>query len=396
MYSGFMAIDGVEVINNHRVAQYARYAGLFWVHPCTQCSSISAARGEDFVTPMKDEVKPPWWTDGTNSDELNFLGLMGLDFDNIDDSARDVKITPAAADGAYLGALRYKERSVTVRAIAVATDDCSLGFGLEWLRSVDTINDCDSSTVQMYDCCPHLAASDCDDPACAAECVDRRARELRNARITSGPTILTRRSMNTRGSFAQVEFVLTAGDPYIYSPPASVGMALRPSVEVFDPPAETTQRVVSDGFSLNAPVPVAPPSLAREPRFLPRDHWLRDVVVYPQPQFGREVAPSFTLWAQSFIPDVRVTLIGPEGVAGVWRMTGFPDDGALTMDFGLRRVTTMSNGVMRTNPGFVEDGKGGPMRWPKRLPTGPYELWVDRSPGTALSVLDADVAGRVA
>lgn len=393
MYTGYLAIAGKEVINTHRVREYARMAGLGWVGGCDSCESIAEGKGDDYVTPMLDVKKPPWWGDGSNLDALEFLGVMGLSLDNADDSTRKIAITPGVVNGAYLGPLRYTERTVTVRAVAIAASDCALDFGLAWLRSVDITDDCASSVVDLYACCPHLAATDCADPVCAKACVDKQWRQYHNARITGGPTILRRREHMTRGAWAELEFIITAGDPYIYSPPSNVPHVEVASVEVVDPVAEETPEPV-DEFAEPLPYP-RPPAPVREPRFVARDRWLRDVLLLPRPDFGVEAVPTITLWSEYRVPDVRVTLIGPEGVVGVYRMADFPADGSLVIDFRRRVVETESHGIVRSNTGYVRDPLGDPIRWPRRLPAGDYEVWVDRSPGTPPLMADADVAGRV-
>ena len=306
---------------------------------------------------------------------------------------RKIAVTGAVVSGAYLGPLRYTERSVTIRAVAIAASDCALDFGLSWLRSVDITDDCASSTVDMYACCPHLAASDCADPVCAKACVDKRWRQYHNARITSGPTVLRRREHMTRGAWAEIEFVITAGDPYIYAPPSAVPHEEVPSVEVVDPMLDPPVERV-DGFAETLPYP-RPPSLVREPRFARRDRWLRDVLLLPRPDFGVEVVPTITMWSEYAVQDVRLTLIGPDGIAGVFRMQDFPADGSLVVDFRRRVVETESNGFVRTNTGYVRDALGAPMRWPRSLPAGDYELWVDRPLNSPPLMVDADIAGRV-
>lgn len=393
MYIGYLAIAGKEVINTHRVREYARMAGLGWVGGCDSCESIAAGKGHDYVTPMLDTVKPPWWGSGTDTDALSFLGVMGLSMDNADDSTRKIAVTGGVVSGAYLGPLRYAERAITVRGVAIAASDCALDYGLAWLRSVDITNDCASSTVDVYACCPHLAASDCADPVCAKACIDKEWRQYHNARITSGPTVLRRREHMTNGAWAEIEFIITAGDPYIYAPPSAVPTEAVASVEVVDPTVDESPDPV-DGFARTLPYP-RPPSLVREPHFLPRDRWLRDVVLLPRPDFGVEVVPTISVWSEYGAPDIRVTLIGPEGIVGVYRMQDFPADGSLTFDFRRRVVETESNGIVRRNSGYVRDVLGAPMRWPRRLPVGDYEVWVDRPVNSPPLMVDADVAGRV-
>jgi hypothetical protein len=107
------------------------------------------------------------------------------------------------------------------------------------------------------------------------------------------------------------------------------------------------------------------------------------------------VVPTISIGSQYPVADIRLTLIGPDGVVGVYRMPDFPADGSLTFDFRRRVVQTESHGHLRNNTGYVRGVLGDPMRWPRSLPAGDYQLWVDRSPGSPPLLVDAAVAGRM-
>jgi hypothetical protein len=395
VYEGYLTIDGVEVINTHRATAYARAAGLPWVRGCSQCSSVLAGLEGEYETPLLDRkrgVPPPWWRDGV-TDALEFFGLIGMSVSNVDDSTRRIEVLSAASGGGHFGPLRYQTRSLTVRAVAVAASDCALGFGLDWLRSLDSAVTCGSVTTEMYDCCPNVAASDCTDPVCVEQCIQRRRRMFYGTRIITGPTVLRRREMDSRGAMAEVEFVIVASDPFIYSAANVYAVAEPQAVPWSDPPVPISAGSV-DAFA--APVGYAlPPSLARSPRFLPRTEWERQEVALPAPEFGTSVSPIIRLESAEFVPSVRLTLVDHLGDSvGQWWMDGFPTGGIVTLDFRARMVTTESNGIRRRNDSFVWDAAGGPPRWPT-LPSDDYRLLVDRAPGTAPLMVGATVMGRV-
>jgi hypothetical protein len=377
MYEGYLAIDGVEVVNTHRAAAYAATAGLGWVKGCSSCSSINAATGGSYQSPKLDEDKPPWW-DEDNPDAMSFLGVIGLSVSNVDDSTRDVPVQAGASSGGFIGALRFTARSITVRALLVAADDCSLGFGLEWLRGINADETCATGVTLMFDCCPNVAQSDCEDPECVDACILSRMRFFYESRITEGPTVLSRRESTTRGAWAQVEFVITAGDPGIYSDLPPIVAAIPAS----DPISEELpdESVVEDPFSVSTQYAFRPESLSD--RGLPaRAEWTRQVVAAPKPPYGRFATPIITLaTVGGDAEDVRVTFVSRGQSVGAFRLPFLPVGGTVTVNYRDRTVHTQAHGVARRNNAFARSVSGAPMVWPIELPADEVEVWVDRAP----------------
>lgn len=392
MYEGFIALDGREIVNSHRAAAYARAAGVTGVGECAACETLIVAAGAVYQTPLLDVAKPPWWN-ASNPDSAYFLGVMGMEVENADNSMRSLRVEQRAGIGANISSMTYTARTMTVRAVAIGANDCALGYGLEWLRSLDGEVDCTLGTVRMYECCPHIAQADCDDPTCVDACVAKRAREFRSARISSGPTILRRQEFYARGAFAEIEFVITAGDPYIYTvTPPTIPLVLD-SHETEDAPVSDVP-VAVDGFAIPT-LGTVPPSFVRTSPFWPRTHWLRQEAEIA-PTVGIASAPVVILEANGNVPDVRVTLASDDGDRFVYRMENFPVDGRMTMDFAAQTITTESNGFVTVNGGFVLDGEGGPVRWPRSLPPDAYSVFVDRAPATEpfrVGVASAGVVG---
>jgi hypothetical protein len=396
VYEGYLAMDGIEVVNTHRAAAYAAAGGLSWVQGCSECSSVVAGLGGEYETPLLDAKRldpPPWW-DGS-MDAAEFFGLIGVSVSNADDSTRRIEVLSGAAGSGHFGALRYSVRSLTVRAIAVAASDCALGYGLEWLRSIDAGSTCNSVTTEMYDCCPNVTQADCEDPECIDQCVQRRLRLFFGSRITQGPTVLRRREMNGRGAMAEVEFVITVTDPYIYSFVPAYAQAI-PQAVLWEDPVQGRSAQPVDAFAAAVTYAAPPPVFRPEPRFLPRTVWERQEVAVPAPEFGTSVAPLITVESAQFVPSVRLTLSDASGgQVAQWRMEGFPTGGKVTLDLRARSVTTESNGIVRRNDAFVTDPSGGPARWPRDLPKGEYLLAVDRALGTDPLEVAVTVMGRV-
>lgn len=389
MYTGWLTINGAEIINTHRAAAYARTAGLPWVAPCEDCDSI--ATGTNYVSPLKDTAKPPWWGSGSD-DAKNFLGVVGVSFDNADDSTRKTPTTEGISDGGYVGALRYTMRTLTVRAVAIAGDDCSLGYGLAWLRSMDSNATCSASTIGVYECCPHLSAADCATPECVAACVTARQRSYRNARVTTGPTVLRRTEMGAMGAMAEIEFIITAGDPYIYNTVPAPTYLIPDSAGWTDEPVPSEEPVL-DPFA-TATVFAAPPSLRRTPRITLRKNWERQIVALESPAFGATVVPVVSVEsAEGSVEDVRVTLTRDGLAVSQFYIPGLPDGGRVVVDYADREVLTEAAGFSRVNQGYVLDPDGWPIRW-TTFPLGEYEVVVDRTPGSEPLAVSAALVGR--
>lgn len=390
MFQGYLMFDGYEVVNTHRAQAYAATAGLPWVQGCSECSSILAAAEGPYISPLRDVVKPPWWN-GTKDSE-DFLGVVGVSISNADDSMRDMEVTDGANDGGYIGGLRYTFRTIVVRAILIATTDCALGYGIGWLRFQDTENKCGTGQVGMYECCPHMSQADCNDPACVQQCTDDRWRIFYEARFTSGPTVLRRREMSSRGWMAEVEFTITCGDPFRYGLPVVAADAVTPdSVAVTEPTARAEELV--DAFAVGTPYPT-PPSLTRR-SLEPREQWIRQTIEAPALGHFSTVVPVVTVAADDGpVEDVRVSLVSGGEVVAAFRLVSLPAGGVVTVDYRAKTVTTESNGNARLNNAYARSADGSLMRWPKRFPAGEYEVWVDRASGPPVTASVA-LMGRV-
>jgi hypothetical protein len=397
MYNGYVEVAFSEVVNTHRAAAYAAQAGLPWVKGCDQCHSITAAHGQTYLTPMRDAAAgdpPPWWGDGSDPDALEFLGVMGISVQNVDDSTRDISTISRAGGGGFIGGLTYQMRSIVVRAVAIAASDCALGFGLEWLRGMDSAQSCANTQVDMYDCCPNLTLADCNDPACTSACVFPRLRSFYDARVTEGPTVLRRREMS-RGAMAEIEFTITCGDPGIYAPGGvNVGYAIPDSARLIEPRILPPPEPV-DLFAVPRPEPIVP--LVPVERTMPeRLQWLRQEMPLERPQFGAEIAPSITLIpSDGYVEDVRVALVRDSVPVMSVRIPALPQGGEVRIDYRTRRIYTRSNdGPERVNYALARAADGSRLVWPKSLPnSGQYTLFVDRAAGNAVEV-GAVLVGR--
>ena len=399
MYAGWMMINGLEVINSHRAINYARTAGISGIYGCSSCTSVMAAdpNGGRYQSPLLDTAnRPPWWPpSGTNlevSDALDFLGVLGVEIDGADDSMRDIKVTEGTASGGYLGPLRYRSRELAVKAVLVAGSECALGYGLNWLRSVDSVDSCESSTVTLYQCCPHVHASDCVDLTCKYTCIAPYQRTFKGARITAGPTVLRQFDLISRGVVAEVEFLIKCGDPAVYGEYVTPLPLPVSSVDWVD--QIQTDLVLEDGFA-TAPVLPPPPSLQPAAVSLPRTRWSRQQVDVNAPGAGGRIHPVITLASDDGVSDLRLTIVGDTG-SRQYVLGRFPAGGSVTLDFAARTVTTRHNGHEEVRNTFMRNPNGSPVAWPKSLDPGGYTVLVDRPVDTTPLQIGAVSVGLVA
>jgi len=287
MYVGFISIgnddpfanpelESTEVVNNMRAYAYARWAGLDWLKSCDECEGLDmlTSEGKGYVSPIAD---PAPWYDVDNPDSYGFLGVVGMEITGASDSTRQANVSMSLSGIGVIGPTYMAPRTMVVRALAIARDDCALEYGLLWLRRQysTTINPCGGDPMTFFDCCPCLCddegaggpcwARDYDELAggpecdptfwpatydeliagppaddeewcdwvdvynelrvgpppwscCIDECLAPYMRQFHNSRVTTGPTILRRPSMSC-GALAEVEFTIVAADPQPHSMP---------------------------------------------------------------------------------------------------------------------------------------------------------------------------------
>jgi hypothetical protein len=292
MYAGFMLIgDGTleanpfnfEIINSARAYAYACNVGMTWLSDCDICESTGTVLpgGPEYSNP-KDDLAP--WYDPDDPDTEKFLGVMGLEVIGAEDSTRTATVTAAATGGGVISALSFKPRTMTVRVLAMAEDECGMQIGLNWLRLqyAANQNNCTGDVMTFFDCCPCVCVNEglgqicwidhyreipgdpenCEvdwwpstyaelrdgpDPdetedwcswlknyrqlanegppgyaCCTEQCVVPYLRQFHNVRIIAGPTVLKMQPMNSKGWIAQLEFIVVAADPAEYGMPDAI------------------------------------------------------------------------------------------------------------------------------------------------------------------------------
>lgn len=164
-----------EIINNARAYTYAAEANICWLHPCNDCppTSVVVPGGPFYTTPKND---PAPWYDPDDPDSEGFLGVIGLDITGSESSTLQASVTMALTGGGVIGPPYHGPRTLTMRALLIAEEECSLQYGINWLREVCgmTADSCVGESLTFFDCCPCV----CEDPAEGVPCWADNYREL--------------------------------------------------------------------------------------------------------------------------------------------------------------------------------------------------------------------------
>lgn len=181
--AGLMWLDGEEIFNNGRTLanmEAARAAGTlprnfifnstddcdcdaYWLNPTIPCGPFTSffACGPDCITAdtlNSLNAENPWHDDDiAESDE--FLGVWVDAVEGLDGrhNARNTTARQAYPRGSILSPLKPTHRTVSYELTLVATSDCGLDFGMQWLEQAlasAACHQCDLSEMVIRSCCP--------------------------------------------------------------------------------------------------------------------------------------------------------------------------------------------------------------------------------------------------
>lgn len=281
MLTDYMAFGGVEVVNTARLEAYLQSVGspLTNTEVC-RCDTLTADKlgDEPYTTPDDPDSPAPWW-DPDVPESRDFVGFLPLTVDGLDDNPVRRSVTNAVAGGAAIGPPRVMPRTITVTGILLGATCCGVDYGLHWLGEAlrgCTGNRCEGDCITLYNCCP----SEDMDPE---DFNDRHRRTLRRVALVEGPTVTARHGegctvgeCSMGADILTVEFVLTAGTPWLWTDTVPVMEAPLPSDESADcvtwcvhgappvvnclpvaescPPGSVAAPVVEDGCGTSWPV----------------------------------------------------------------------------------------------------------------------------------------------
>lgn len=226
MLQGYFSINSTEVVNHARLQSYidaGMVLGFEHLEACG-CPTLAGSLGETYVSPAVD---PAPWYDAAVPASAEFAGFLLLSMTGDDTRPTARSVSQAVTGGGVFGRQRVTPRTIVVNGVLLGSSCCGVSYGLKWLgQALDGCEGvgCDGVDMGVLDCCPSQDVVDL---------FGDYGRTMRRVALTSGPTV-TRRAGDgcESGCTADVlfvEFVLTAAEPWLWSP----------AVEVLSEPAPT-------------------------------------------------------------------------------------------------------------------------------------------------------------
>ena len=159
MFTGFLKVGDVEIINDARAKGYAETAEcpLSW-HQC-DCEGLADATGSGAFVHAGVHDAP--WYDPRNPESKRFYGVTGLAFRDLASSTLQRDVVEGITNGGVAGQPRYAGKTVRVRAFLSADGEDALEYGMSWLKAAVASRRCNQhgiscggTDLQFFNSCP--------------------------------------------------------------------------------------------------------------------------------------------------------------------------------------------------------------------------------------------------
>lgn len=169
-YEGFLSLAGNEIVNNARVAAYASHLVPQIAPSCGSCADLHLALGDEpYTSPALDRAA---WFDPALPESAGFAGFFALSVSGIENDTRTASVYQGSFDGGAIGRVRRAVKEVRVTGLLFAVDDCSLEYGMEWLKNslngnpcTNPVSGCSGDDLCFYSCCPEVTVGAVDEDA---------------------------------------------------------------------------------------------------------------------------------------------------------------------------------------------------------------------------------------
>lgn len=239
-WKGYVAYDGLEIINVPRTLAYARKAGLTWVKQGVMDNDVlHQMLGHDPYEWMNRGSEAPWF-DAEDPDSYDFQGVLVQNIAGLDDSTREGETIEFTTRGGAVGRISDRTKTIVFSLVLVASSDAGADFGLRWLKSVTSEKDCSGRIPETYGgeltfakAEPMWAPESGIDPE---DCWrDNYERRLLKVRFTEGPTPTGQRTTSDGGAVWMVTMTAVAGDPLQYGNTVQILDSLGSGAEPYAP-----------------------------------------------------------------------------------------------------------------------------------------------------------------
>lgn len=423
-WDGYFVLDGTEFINVARTEAYA--ADQSWFRAAFKADDLPAMLGDAaYVTPDLDGAP---WLDPDVPESGDFFGFYPLEVTGIENSTRTSEVVESTQHGGVPGRIRHATKSVVFNGLLLGSSEKAVVYGMAWLRRVLLGNLCVSTEfetglgVEMN----FLSAK----PTGSSEAdLTEYRRTLRKVVVNSGPTITSRRTIESCGGEVwTVTFSAVAGDPYLYgadvpilngyldggvedpwAPGAVEGTAEATASEFTEVVCgEDTWEPLYDPLCPPMIAPPAPPSLPLGCLDLP-ETWDRYKVVLPSenvPLWGT-VVPRITLYALATLRNVRIRFYddptasfdpdeAPCDFAVDMVVSYLPAEATMTIDAASREVWVETvTGARRRADALVVASDSSPFEWPVLSCGNQQVITIDTEVGSSPPIVDLSLLPRV-
>ena len=240
MWNGYLEVGGNEVVNSARSVGYTRTANcpVGWLRDL-DCGGLVGALGDEAYEYANITAAP--WYDANDPATARFLGVYAISVEGVSDSTREAEVSEGILDGGVVGNVRHATRSVRVRAVLSALGEDALEAGLSWLNAALDPNSCGThgSSCGAVDVCFFASCpppiDDLSDEEDYEVQVSRLLRRLHNVTCTSGPIVEQKLHRGDADGYV-VDFILTAGTPWVFGETREIEVATSAPVVVSDLP----------------------------------------------------------------------------------------------------------------------------------------------------------------
>lgn len=428
-WDGFLAFDGIEIIN---VARAEAYAGPKpWFKPVYENPVLREALGHAPYTDPVTDLAP--WYDPDEPASAKFLGVYPLNVTGMEDSSRSSDTVESTGDGAIPGRIRHGAKVPVFSVLLLADDDAGAEYGLRWLRRALLGDICTPGDRTMGVTLDYFAAAPQPDPNPNHGAIENSVplrRQMRRVVVNNGPAVVNRFDrLSCGGSAWNVQFSAVVGIPWEFSQEKALLLGyLDPAVTnpwapgvvagAYDTAATLTPEVacaenlwqpIYDPACAALVVPPAPPSVPLG-CYTPPANWNRYEVTLPPeniPTWG-DVVPVLSLYASSEVRNVRLRFYtDPDGTfvptdapcsfVSDMVVSYIPAGGSLVIDGASEEVYVLTAaGERRRADSLVFATDGRPLTWP-HLSCGYQHIFVVDVPSdaTVLPVVSLSFVQRV-
>src|SRR4051812_13292604 len=438
MWPGYLALDGVEIINTARTETYAASAG--WFKPAWGSKALRPMLGDlPYVSPVIDNA--PWY-DANRAASSGFWGVYPIDVQGIDDFTGTTNSNEYLSDGGSPGRLRRSSKTVVVDALLVGADNAAVTYGMRWLTRALQGSVCGNlladstslgTTLQSLASRPvlpsSLQANDAGgsgpDPSFTT-----LTRVLYNTKVSNGPVVARKHTMSgCTGEAWVVQFTLYVGNPVEFALPTPILIGYRdPAVSAPFAPgivggtADTTSTTFTDvvcGDDIWTPLfdplcsalitPPPPPSVPLG-CYTPPASWDRLVVRLPAVTvpLWNSVVPVLTLVTTTEVRNIRFRFYpDPDGTfdpsddpcafVSDWVVSYLPAGARMVIDSVPQTVNVPpSLGDTRRADSLVFRHDSRPIEWPDLSCGFGYTMTMDKPTDQTWPVVDLSFVSKAA